>query len=527
MDGRIVADALVNTPNESLRYLYASLNSLNIWKMMLGSVKDVIKRGEVTSHQKSIQKAADNLMNVTDNEVRIRFLLDLCKFLKIKPNNLQTRHDYYEVCDDIVKRCIEYTKIHDNRVSIVNKLRKKTPEYTFEGSTLHDIVQYQIKKLFIAVGEKFEDISEDKQDEFIEKLEIFINQLPEEKQKKIKEKLKIDEISKNNLRNAIAASGASIVFAIVVDIAGFTAYTTLSSLIAGLAGIFGITLPFGFYVASSSVMAVATSPIFILLLLSGGAVYIDRKQGAKLKERVIPIIIFQLVLPSYFESYETNYDELIAHYNHIKNKYNIIEKDIKKYEDKLNDEVNLLDSYKKNKRGVLGFIRERENDYKDSINSVRQQLEYTDISKITVSNEFDILRKDYIEVLAELETIAKAKNESETGTIGKYLRDKYKKGKLIIKGQVVESKKRKILIEMAEELLSNQTTYFNVEVDKYNHALDEISKHKIELEIINKNIDVSEGKIKELKSKLQSVKRELENMIETYYGLDEVQKQDS
>jgi len=528
MDGRIVADSLVNTSHETLRYLYASYNNTNIWKMMLGSVRDFIKRDEVNSYQRLLQIAADDLWEVQENELRIRFLLDICKFLKIEPVNLQTRHDYYELCDNIVKHCIELTKKHNNKVSIINKIRKKAPEYSFEGSTLDDFVQYQIKKLFIAAGEEFEDISEDKQDEFIGQLEDFINQLPEEKQEEIKKKLKISDISKNNLRNAISVSGASIVFAIVVDSAGFAAYTTLSSLMAGLAGIFGITLPFGFYVASSSIMAVVTSPLFLIFLLSGGAVYIDRKQGAKLKEQVIPVIIFQLVLPSYFESHETNYDEMINHYNNIKNKYIRNNAELSSLEKNINDESELLKDRKRKSNDILNNIKNREKELKSIVRSVSQNIEYTKLTEINnISNKYEELKKQYKETLKELEIIAEAENSTEAESIGKYIADKYKRGKLMLKRQVVESKKDEILIGLAEELLSNQNDLFNNEVDQYKKTSEIINQNNIYYNDLEKEIKDKKEKIKRIKNDIGDIRGKLNEMNKTYYGIKKIHEKES
>jgi DNA repair exonuclease SbcCD ATPase subunit len=309
------------------------------------------------------------------------------------------------------------------------------------------------------------------------------------------------------------------VFAIVVDIAGFAAYTTLSTLIAGLAGIFGVTLPFGFYVASSSVMAVVTSPIFILLLLTGGAVYIDRKQGAKLKERLIPIIIFQLVLTSYIESKETNYDEVIDHYSQKKEEYDKLVEEKRDYENKLNDEKYLLDTYLNKKRDVLKLIKGKEKDLHNIVNHVIEQLEHNDINSIMGGSKFDILRGEYIKIVTELEAIKDADNKSDTATLGKFIKDKYKKGKLIINRQIIESKKKKILNEMSEELLSDQTTSFNEEVTEYNQIMDERNKNRTELEAINKKIEIVQGNIKGIKKNIRRLYDQLESMNNTYFGI--------
>lgn len=81
------------------------------------------------------------------------------------------------------------------------------------------------------------------------------------------------------VRKAIATSGTSIVFAIIVEVSGFAFYTTATSLVATFAGLFGLTLPFGFYTGLTSTIEVLANPLFIIPLLLGGGI-LFRGSGA-------------------------------------------------------------------------------------------------------------------------------------------------------------------------------------------------------------------------------------------------------
>src|SRR5690606_3138813 len=92
-------------------------------------------------------------------------------------------------------------------------------------------------------------------------LEEFFNDLPETQQKRIAEKLGINNITSSSIQQLIATNGTAVVFAAIVQVAGFAFYTTLTSVVAGIFGFVGITLPFVFYTTMTSLVAVVANPL--------------------------------------------------------------------------------------------------------------------------------------------------------------------------------------------------------------------------------------------------------------------------
>lgn len=51
-----------------------------------------------------------------------------------------------------------------------------------------------------------------------------------------------------------------------MEIVGFAAYTTLTSLIAGTASLIGLTVPFSAYITATSALSVLTGPVGFILI---------------------------------------------------------------------------------------------------------------------------------------------------------------------------------------------------------------------------------------------------------------------
>ena len=80
-------------------------------------------------------------------------------------------------------------------------------------------------------------------------------------------------------------------------VSGFAFYTTATSLVASFAGLFGLTLPFGFYTGLTSTIAILASPLFLLPFLLGGGIWLTQHQNKSLKKKLLPIVLMQITLP--------------------------------------------------------------------------------------------------------------------------------------------------------------------------------------------------------------------------------------
>ena len=161
------------------------------------------------------------------------------------------------------------------------------------------------------------------------------------------------------------------------------------------------------------------------------------------------------------------------------------------------------------------------------IRYVSRHIENTNLTDtISMSNEFEASKKQYKKILNELEAIAKAEKLSDTDSIWKYVKDKYTKGSLVLKRQVLESKKDTIMVGMAEDLLLNQTEYFSNEVVAYKKELEIIKQYNSDYSVLEKEVEVRKEKIKRIENDISKMRGNLKEMTRTYHGIEKLQEKE-
>ncbi|MGR5971828.1 hypothetical protein ACT7CX_05930 [Bacillus cereus] len=160
----------------------------------------------------------------------------------------------------------------------------------------NQLTLYQMQKIFESIGGELKNLTADQEENFANQIEQFIKSLPTEQQEKIKDKLNIDAVTSATIKKLIATQGSAVLLAVIVEIAGFAAYTTLTSLIAGTASLLGLTLPFSAYITATSALSVLTGPVGFILI-GGFSSMMMLTQSKKVKKTLLQMGIVQLMLP--------------------------------------------------------------------------------------------------------------------------------------------------------------------------------------------------------------------------------------
>jgi hypothetical protein len=115
--------------------------------------------------------------------------------------------------------------------------------------------------------------------------------LPDDVKERIRSQAGLADLSDRALMQTgvIAAVGGAL--AGTVSLAGFAAYTTLTSALVGMAGLFGLHLPFVTFIYATSTLAFLSNPIFLgsALLLGGGLLM--RRANRQIRDRLIPVMV--------------------------------------------------------------------------------------------------------------------------------------------------------------------------------------------------------------------------------------------
>ncbi|HEX2939855.1 MAG TPA: hypothetical protein VHO91_02335, partial [Rhodopila sp.] len=134
----------------------------------------------------------------------------------------------------------------------------------FIGTNIDDLVRYVISKTFDQLDEEFKNKTPAEQDEIAGRIAAALRDLPPEEQERIRRAARLPDLTAETLRQTgrFAKLGAGL--SVTVGLAGFTAYTTLTSVVAAVTGLVGIHLSFFTYQLLVSGLAGLTNPLLLV-----------------------------------------------------------------------------------------------------------------------------------------------------------------------------------------------------------------------------------------------------------------------
>jgi len=311
-------DGFANLNKETMANILATLSQLNLGNLIIKKVGGMIEREDKL--QQSIENLKNGLMTLPDEELFLRLLFNINKPLAVPVRNYASVRDIEDNCRDIEQTVIQLEK----------SVNKK------EGGSIQnfdDFLKIQMKEMLSNIYKQFDDfknLDEKQKQDFLVKFKEFVGSLPSDQQEKIKQTLKVEELSETTLKNALINGSIMMAFAAVVEVAGFSFFMAAVTFFASAASLIGITLPFAFYTGLTSMIAILSNPIFIILALGGGGFWLVKKQNKKIMDKLIPIIVMQIgfstyakndniikidTIPSYFKSLYEVKQQILAGYN--------------------------------------------------------------------------------------------------------------------------------------------------------------------------------------------------------------------
>lgn len=233
--------ALCVMPVEALRQAAAlsHLTAGDIGKeLMKGNLRTFLERA-LTAHEVRLE-------NRTREELVLITLTRLMERLQVPMRELGTPRAILDAAEDVA-------------VAALHRLREN--EKTFRGTTYDDMIRWQVERLVTGAAQKAKHDREAAA-RMEEALDEWVRQLPEEQQAQLRQQLGVSELTRDVLLRAAQAGVLGGALYATVQAAGFAAYTTLTSMLAGIAGAVGLTLPFAVYAFASSALAILSSPLF-------------------------------------------------------------------------------------------------------------------------------------------------------------------------------------------------------------------------------------------------------------------------
>lgn len=165
----------------------------------------------------------------------------------------------------------------------------------FKGTTIEELVQHVVNQMFENSQKEFSKMSEEEQLRIANEISSKLKELDPKSREQLLKSSGLSDLSAEALMQSGGIATLGIGLSSLVTFFGFSAYTTLTSLIAGFAGIFGLTLPFGFYMGATSLLAFFTGPLG-LLAFSAASLLIVQKKSKEIKTKLFPFLVASSVV---------------------------------------------------------------------------------------------------------------------------------------------------------------------------------------------------------------------------------------
>jgi hypothetical protein len=168
----------------------------------------------------------------------------------------------------------------------------------FNGSSLTELSRWVLRRMFVELDDNFARKPLEEQERIAEEIAGRLAELPDDVRERIQREAGVAELSADALRRTgvIAAIGGALVG--TVGIAGFAAYTTVTSIIATAAGFVGLTLPFAVYIHATAALAFLSNPLLLTATVLFGGHFALSRANRQIRDRFIPIMVATAAMAS-------------------------------------------------------------------------------------------------------------------------------------------------------------------------------------------------------------------------------------
>jgi hypothetical protein len=207
------------------------------------------------------------------------------------PTELIQLHD---IGLEIERDAIKSLRETDKR-SLAARFRGQ-PNKGFEGTSIDDLVRYVVQKTFQALDDEFQKKPAEEKEKIAQTIADSLRDLPPEEQDRIRQSAGLHDLTAETLRQTGALATLGFGVSSLVGIVGFSAYTTLTSLIAAVTGLVGITLPFSAYTTAASTLAMIANPLVFVPAVVGLGSVLMSKANRSIRGTLYPVFIASAVI---------------------------------------------------------------------------------------------------------------------------------------------------------------------------------------------------------------------------------------
>lgn len=320
-------EGLVREPSSSLRQQVQAWDESDV---LIQFLEKLVKTGErlaPTEWATHLRRFGASLVAGQEAEHVGRFtesldpaLMKLCRVLEHRGIAIAEEPSVSLLCDLALEAeggTVEILRRTEAQ-GLVSRVFSGAPRPGFQGATIEEAAAYTVKKLFDQLSESFDALPEpDRRKAAAEILEA-VERLDPKTQAEIRRKLDIEKLSAEAFMRAGAIAAIGSTLGLVVAVGGFGSYALLTSTIAAMAGLVGLTLPFSAYILATSALAFVTNPATIGIGMLGGGWFLRHRANRSIRDRYLTVFMALSVIA---RSERSHADPVDAFARHARRRY--------------------------------------------------------------------------------------------------------------------------------------------------------------------------------------------------------------
>lgn len=182
----------------------------------------------------------------------------------------------------------------------------------FSGNSVVDLARFVMRRMFEQLDQSFALKPVEERERIATDIAQQLADLPADVQERIWSEAGLANLSAAALMRtgSIAAVGGAMVG--TVSLAGFAAYTTVTSIIHATALVIGLTLPFGFYTFATSSLAFLANPFVVGGVAIVGGRFAIKRANRQMRDRLVPVLVASAVIAATDANVQTIRPAIIA-----------------------------------------------------------------------------------------------------------------------------------------------------------------------------------------------------------------------
>ena len=300
-------NGLLNTEKKNIAEYLATWDDLNVFFKTLNKAWDFVSQVWQSDAETNLEnemafrkKVNDYLNTRSKYGLHVSLYGRFTDIFDIEHGKISSQKELDDYCIELEKKAVEFQK---------ELSREEEEMKVFDGKDFVDLRKYFLEIMV----DKFKEMDDEKQKKILEEMVNKLNSLSPEELNEFKDKMNISDITNDSVKKILLGGGIYSMFAGAVSFVGFPAYLFLSSFIYGISSIVGVTLPFGFYMGASSIMAFLSS-WFLPIILAGGW-FFSNKYTTKLRKIFTVASMVSISFQSYKDTSLENVNDFIKAHN--------------------------------------------------------------------------------------------------------------------------------------------------------------------------------------------------------------------